>query len=265
MARTLVINGADFSENYIEKIVFGEEVPCTGISFDSGSITVDNYEPVDIDYTVTPADTTDTVTFETSDNNVAIIENGKIVAIGIGQCTITAHCGSFSDTATVNVNIKYIAKAMFGYMNNMNNYGYVVNSMNRLVLGADETQKIPFYVLDYTGSGANNLYPIRIPKNATKMRVSRSGAASLFYNTNALFYTFKNESSGDNTYPQTAKYIESETVGNLATGSEYTVTIPEGADAVCVFARTTTTYTDSDDPSVVAGSTLGIDIEFLTE
>lgn len=265
MAKTLVINGADFSSNYVEKIVFGDEIPCTGISFDSSTITVDNYEPVDIDYTVIPSNTTDAVTFETSDSDVAVIENGKIVAVGIGQCTITAHCGSFSDTATINVNIKYIASAVFGYISHMNNYGYVVNSMNRLAIGADITQRIPFYALDYSGGGANNLYPIIVPKNATKMRVSRSGANTLFYNTNATFNTFKNESSGDTTYPQTAKYIGEETLGNFATGSENTVAIPEGTEAVCIVVRTSATYTSSDDPSTIVGNTLGIDIEFLTD
>lgn len=52
---------------------------------------------------VTPSNTTDDITWETSDPNVATVSNGVVTAVGKGTATITVKSGNFSDTVDVTV------------------------------------------------------------------------------------------------------------------------------------------------------------------
>lgn len=52
---------------------------------------------------VTPSNTTDDITWETSDPSVATVSNGVVTAVGKGTATITVKSGNFSDTVGVTV------------------------------------------------------------------------------------------------------------------------------------------------------------------
>ena len=52
---------------------------------------------------VTPPNSTDDITWETSDPNVATVSNGVVTAVGKGTATITVKSGNFSDTVDVTV------------------------------------------------------------------------------------------------------------------------------------------------------------------
>ncbi|MBR2785433.1 MAG: Ig-like domain-containing protein [Clostridia bacterium] len=52
---------------------------------------------------VTPSNTTDDMTWESSDSNVATVSNGVVTAVGKGTATITVKSGNFSDTVDVTV------------------------------------------------------------------------------------------------------------------------------------------------------------------
>ena len=108
MAKTLIVKGADFSNHYLEKVSFGGIVPCEDIEFDSATLTLENFTPTEIEYTLTPSDTTDEITWASSDTDVATVTDGIVTAVGLGTCTITATCGEHSATATVNVSISLI-------------------------------------------------------------------------------------------------------------------------------------------------------------
>lgn len=57
-------------------------------------------------YTVTPADTTDLVSWSSSDESVATVDNGTVTAVADGTCTITLTVGNLKAECQVNVAIQ---------------------------------------------------------------------------------------------------------------------------------------------------------------
>lgn len=94
------------------KINTGEEgggttnIPCTQITLNSDNYTFDSIGATyQLIATVTPSNTTDSVSYVSSNQSVAKVSNqGLITSIGSGNCTITATCGAYSDTININVN-----------------------------------------------------------------------------------------------------------------------------------------------------------------
>ena len=85
--------------------------PATDVTFTDGSrtknITLEPEENCTIDYQLVPEDTTDVVTWKSSDDSIAKVEcvNGKVTVTGEanGECVIT---GTVHDQYTVNLNVK---------------------------------------------------------------------------------------------------------------------------------------------------------------
>ena len=87
-------------------IVNVREVPLEGIDLNQNAITLnkgEKSEPLVVSYN--PDDTTDdkTVTWSSSDDDVATVENGVITATGAGTATITATVGEFTAECEVTV------------------------------------------------------------------------------------------------------------------------------------------------------------------
>lgn len=78
-------------------------VPCKSLKLETDTITLDKKDAAWMIYTRTEsADTTDLIVFTSSDEKVAIVtENGKVVAVGPGQATITVTCGDKTAKCTV--------------------------------------------------------------------------------------------------------------------------------------------------------------------
>ena len=112
MGKALIIKGADFSANKVTTITFADN-PCTGLGFATDSISITGNESVEVEYTVTPADTTDAITWVSSDTSVVTVTGGILTPVGIGTATITATCGNFSASATISVSIAYIPAYKF--------------------------------------------------------------------------------------------------------------------------------------------------------
>ena len=86
------------------KVTVSPLVPATAIKLDKTSITLKKDGDVQLNATVTPANTTDTVIWSTSNRHVASVsETGKVVASGYGTATITAKAGDKVATCTVYV------------------------------------------------------------------------------------------------------------------------------------------------------------------
>ncbi|MEH7308336.1 Ig-like domain-containing protein, partial [Neobacillus drentensis] len=82
--------------------------PATGISLDheSAFLTVPNDVTLQLNATVSPADTTDVVTWNSSNTNIADVdENGLVTAKYDGEATITASIGSFKAECVVKVDV----------------------------------------------------------------------------------------------------------------------------------------------------------------
>lgn len=78
-------------------------VPCTSIQLSSDTLIFTGNGSQTLTCTVTPENTTDTITWSSDNESVATVNNGIVIAIGNGSCTITANCGNYSDTCSVEV------------------------------------------------------------------------------------------------------------------------------------------------------------------
>ena len=56
-----------------------------------------------VQYAVVPTGTTEKITWTTSDESIALIDNGRLTGVKSGTCTITASIGSLKSTCTVTV------------------------------------------------------------------------------------------------------------------------------------------------------------------
>ena len=82
------------------------EVPLEGIDLNQNAITLNKGEKSDaLEVSYNPADTTDdkTVTWSSSDEDVATVDNGVVTAVGAGNATITATVGEFTAACEVTV------------------------------------------------------------------------------------------------------------------------------------------------------------------
>lgn len=73
------------------------EIPCEELDVSDTVIELDKAgAALLLNVTPTPKNTTDPITYATSDEAVAVVtENGKVVAVGNGQAIITVTCGEF--------------------------------------------------------------------------------------------------------------------------------------------------------------------------
>lgn len=105
MSKALVIAGADFETNRVATISFD------GIHTENVEVSPSTIEFTGIGETqaltaaLTPAGSVDPVIWSTSDSSVATVSNGIVTSVGVGNCTITATSGSYSDTCSVEVSI----------------------------------------------------------------------------------------------------------------------------------------------------------------
>ena len=265
MSKALVLkNGVDFSANAVTTIEFAD-TPCTGITFAQNTYTVSGYDDVTVEYTVTPADTTDSVIWTSSNTDIVSISNGVMTVNGIGTCTITATCGAFTATATVTVNIACVPNWDFRTINASSgqfvSYGDLVYS--RLASFGVGGQASEHYLPNSTANVTSSPYAIKIPNNTAKIRVSRGADKSAsFYNGDYHWLAWLQDvASGNTAYPNSAKYVSSADF-SPRTSESVEFTIPTDADCFVLQVRTSATYTAEDNANTVAES-LGLTIEFI--
>lgn len=227
MGKALVIKDANFYNNRLDTIIYND-IPCTGISLSQSSATVTS--ELTLTATVTPSDTTDAVTWSSSDDRIATVNNGIITAVSNGTATITATCGNYS--ATCNVTIQMALKVVKGVRITI---GY--NTTTGLLEPADgslgndfasvgkETGLYPAVgkkTLD--GSEVLAMYPISIPFGATTINVEcPSNMASLI-----VYYDKDTKSNGSpEYYYDCAKVVDGQTP---TSGTPYSISAWEYGD-----------------------------------
>lgn len=92
-------------------ITINAPVPCTGITLNNNTLSFTTRNHQTLVPTLTPSDTTDLVSWSSSDTNVAIVdENGVVTPRSVTNqtCTITATCGEQTATCEVSVNIESV-------------------------------------------------------------------------------------------------------------------------------------------------------------
>ena len=96
--------------------------PCLSVSLNSNSYI---FNGVDETYqllaTLTPEDTTDELTWLSTDDNIAIVDDGLVTSKSFGKCEIKAICGEFEDVCEIDVK---------GYCTNitMNETSHTINA-----------------------------------------------------------------------------------------------------------------------------------------
>ncbi|EPL1953323.1 Ig-like domain-containing protein [Citrobacter freundii] len=79
-------------------------MPATGITVTPETASVDVGDTTSLTATLAPAGATDTVTWESSDPEVATVSaSGVVTGVAAGTATITARARTFTDTATITV------------------------------------------------------------------------------------------------------------------------------------------------------------------
>lgn len=169
MSRALIIKNANFSVNKLGTITITEEVPCTGITINSASLTLTAIGlTATLTATPTPSDTTDTVVWSTSDSDVVAVAGGTVTATGCGTATITVTCGAY--TASCEVSVSHIATVSYV----INTYCAKDDNKDFLTGG-----KLTDYAVGYAESGglyiSNGIpykYPVLIPNGANKIEIN---------------------------------------------------------------------------------------------
>ncbi len=184
MSRALVIKGANFSENKVETITFGELIPCTALTLSEDSLA---FTQIGQTRTLTaspvPADTTDSVVWQSSDPGCATVTDGLVTCVGVGTAVITAACGtriaSCSVTASVTLDANAVLSAQNGYTTSGNDLsvskdyiGLYASARARLYLSPDPTPAGRKAISYYDETPWDALYPIMIPANTGTIRIT---------------------------------------------------------------------------------------------
>lgn len=182
MAKTLVLNGTNFSANKVATVTWGESIPCTGIELDETVKSVTSMSAFTLTATPTPSNTTDNVIWSTSDSNVATVASGVVTPLSLGTVTITATCGEYSASCAVTIdNVVVPYKAVCGYLpNKRTSTGnamtldiYSNASTNAFIIANDQATGL--YTIESKTDVDTSPYrfvPIMIPKGATKIIIS---------------------------------------------------------------------------------------------
>lgn len=103
---TITATCGDFSAE-CKVTVTMEAKPCTDVTLDKTTAEVMMGETVTLKATKTPLDTTDKITWESSDSAVVTVKDGVVTGVAEGTATITVKCGD--KTATCEVTVKSAA------------------------------------------------------------------------------------------------------------------------------------------------------------
>lgn len=93
--RKYIVNRYQYLDALIDPIL------CTGITLSATELTFTAVGRQTLTATVIPENTTEEVTWESDNEDVAIVSDGEVTAVGDGTAIITARCGTQSATCTV--------------------------------------------------------------------------------------------------------------------------------------------------------------------
>lgn len=178
MSKALVIKGANFAVNKVTTVVLDNPVPCTGLTLSQSSITFSAIgASVQLTAEKTPINTTDELTWVSSNEDTATVVNGLVTCVGVGTTTITATCGTQTATCEVTSVITVIADDTW-HVDNGHNYNGSVSlpTKNYIARSTNAAGRLFYSTVDvlggyraFTGSANTGMYAIPFPNGTTKV------------------------------------------------------------------------------------------------
>lgn len=264
MSKALVIKGADFSTNRVTTVDLYGEIPCTGLDLSQNTISFTNYTPVTITATKTPANTTDVLSWNSSDVTVATVNEGVVTPIGLGTCTIMATCGNQTATATITVALTYIpsyAFAQLAYNSSNSILAYTQNYKYLCVKGTGDQKTEKALAVSGTAI-TGGVYGIKLPMNTDKIKLTLTNRDNIKNNEWGAVIHWTLDEAMSPTYPDYIKRV-SGTSFNPKTETNLTFTVPDGVDSFLFSIFLASESSSSTDPADVA-SAMGLTVEFIS-
>lgn len=239
MAKALVIKDANFAANKVTTVELIDPVPCTAISLNHSSYSLTAIgATVTLTASVLPLDTTDEVTWSTSNASAATVSDGVVTAAGIGTATITATCGSQTATCAITVTneltLTYTLGESLTKGSGSRDYAEInpVNESTAALYGSAETTR---WARKASSSQAvqSRIYPILLGAGATTVTADVPSGMRLtawFLNT-ALRCEYSPDSSSYDNYARVISGDSSYYDTSVALGDR-TITIPQNVDSV---------------------------------
>ena len=91
-----------------EMKAIGDRIPCTGIVLGADTLSFTTTDTQTLSAVVSPDNCTDVVTWSVSPSGIVTVDGGVVTPVSNGSCTITATCGSYSDTCAVTVSLPVV-------------------------------------------------------------------------------------------------------------------------------------------------------------
>ena len=104
--RTFIVERYAWTDDYLNSLIPVDRIPCTGIELSENTITFTEVGTYTLTVIVTPENTNDKVVWQSSDENVVTVQDGKVISVGNGTAIITVTCGD--QIATCNVSVSGI-------------------------------------------------------------------------------------------------------------------------------------------------------------
>lgn len=180
MSKALVIKGANFAQNAVEQISISNPIPCTDIELSRSSVTLNGIgATATLTATLIPADTTEALTWMSSDEDVVTVSGGTVICVGVGTATITAYCGTQSASCEVVCEVVIDADTTYGSIPNGNalitttngrDYVSVTTSSRGSRVYCDPNNTLNGYEA-FFGRVGNGEWCIPIPKGTKQIKV----------------------------------------------------------------------------------------------
>lgn len=262
MAKTLVIAEANYAANALDVVTF-DTTPCTGIELDKSAAEITAIGgTTTLTPTVTPANTTDEITWATSDDDVATVEDGVVTTKGVGTATITVTCGTQTATceitsrAFMDTNVKKIVgKYISGTPVASGSNGLpALGDAARAGSLACSTGELHCY-----GTVGADVYPYVIPNNTKRIKLTVNSGSAISNIYTILWFNHETHVSGYNEVAEVFYAVASPTLS----GGVYIGDVPE-VEGHIIDAFTISLRVPSGSTLVEADLT-NVTIEFLPE
>lgn len=182
MSKAIVIKDASFSTNKLTTVIFGEAKPCTALALNKNSIAFTALGTDTLTATPTPANTTDSISWVSSNTGVATVADGVVTAQGAGSAVITATCGNQTASCSVSVVLDPAFVLVAGYnpqrrsstgnASTLDKRSGETDTLNVLAANSTDTSVYPIESKDNIDTGSWWFVPIVLPTGATAITIS---------------------------------------------------------------------------------------------